>query len=64
MSERFESARLYMRPQTPDDAEALFEAYGDAALMTYWSSGPHADVEQTRAYLGKRFSPGGVYNPD
>ncbi|MGJ3647253.1 GNAT family N-acetyltransferase [Sphingomonas sp. GlSt437] len=64
MSERFASARLDMRPQTPDDAEALFEAYGDIELMTYWSSAPHADVEQTRAYLATRFSPTGGYDPN
>lgn len=51
---RFESARLAMRPQSVDDAEALFEAYGDAELMTYWSSAPHNEVAETRAYLAER----------
>ena len=54
---RFDSARLTMRPQTVDDAEALFEAYRDAELMRYWSSGPHADVAQTRDYLAARDQP-------
>lgn len=54
MTDRFESARLAMRPQLVDDAEALFEAYGDPELMTYWSSAPHTDVAQTRAYLETR----------
>lgn len=54
MSDRFESERLAMRPQVLDDAEALFEAYGDAELMTYWSSAPHKDVAETRAYLATR----------
>lgn len=54
MTDRFESARLSMRPQTADDAEALFEAYSDTELMTYWSSAPHTDIAQTRAYLGER----------
>lgn len=51
--ERFESERLAMRPQRLDDAEALFEAYGDHELMRYWSSAPHPDVEHTRAYIAE-----------
>ncbi|QQV78125.1 GNAT family N-acetyltransferase [Sphingomonas aliaeris] len=43
-----------MRLQRLDDAEALFEAYGDTELMRYWSSGPHADLEETRAYMAPR----------
>lgn len=54
MNDRFASARLCMRPQTTDDAEALFEAYSDADLMRYWSSAPHASIDETRAYLGDR----------
>lgn len=54
MSDIFESARLRMRPQRVDDAAALFEAYGDVDLMRYWSSGPHADVAETRAYMAPR----------
>ncbi|KQN19400.1 hypothetical protein ASE86_13015 [Sphingomonas sp. Leaf33] len=50
---RFGSARLTMRPQDVDDADALFEAYGDAELMTYWSSAPHTDVAQSRDYLAQ-----------
>lgn len=50
----FESERLRMRPQRIEDAEALFEAYGDAELMRYWSSGPHADIAETRAYMAPR----------
>lgn len=44
-----------MRPQVPDDAEVLFEAYRDPDVMLYWSSAPHQNVDQTRAYLTKRF---------
>ncbi len=54
MSARFESNRLAMRPQTIADAEALFDAYGDVALMTYWSSAPHRTIEETKAYLASR----------
>lgn len=51
---RFASDRLDMRPLTIDDADWLFEGYGDADLMRWWSSAPHATVEETRAYLAPR----------
>lgn len=54
MNDRFASARLSMRPQTVDDAEALFEAYSDVELMRYWSSAPHTSIEETRVYLSDR----------
>ncbi|MBX9815296.1 MAG: GNAT family N-acetyltransferase [Sphingomonas sp.] len=40
-----------MRRQQVADAEALFEAYGDDALMRYWSSAPHRSVAESRDYL-------------
>ncbi|MEG3123457.1 GNAT family N-acetyltransferase [Sphingomonas sp. GB1N7] len=54
MSDTFETERLRIRPQRIEDAEALHEAYRDAELMRYWSSGPHADMAETRAYLALR----------
>lgn len=51
MTPDFTSARLAMRPQHIADAEALFEGYGDAVVMRYWSSPPHRDVAESRAYL-------------
>lgn len=54
MSDPFESERLTMRPTRVEDAEALFEAYRDVELMRYWSSAPHASVDETRAYLTPR----------
>jgi len=54
MSDTFTSERLVMRPQRVEDAEALHLAYRDADLMRFWSSAPHASVEQTRAYLTAR----------
>jgi ribosomal-protein-alanine N-acetyltransferase len=53
----FDSARLAMRPQSVDDAEALFEAYGDVDLMRWWSSAPHRSIEETRAYMAARENP-------
>lgn len=47
----FASTRLVMRRQQIGDAEALFEAYGDAELMRYWSSPPHHSVAESREYL-------------
>lgn len=57
LPDQFASARLVMRPQRVEDAEALFEAYSDEALMTWWSTGPHADVAHTRRYLTERNGP-------
>ena len=54
MNDTFGTERLLMRPLRVDDADALFAAYNDAELMRYWSSGPHADVAETRAYLAPR----------
>lgn len=48
-----ETARLRLRARGPDDAEALFPIFADAELMTYWSSGPHHSIEETRAKLTK-----------
>lgn len=50
-SERFESERLRFRPLGPEDAPMLFEAYRDPEVMRYWSSGPHATLDDTQAYL-------------
>ena len=51
MKDRFATARLAMRPHEAGDAAALHAGYGDAELMRWWSTPPHADVEETRAYL-------------
>ncbi len=59
MTVAFESARLSMRAQRADDAEALFEAFGDDATMLWWSSAPHANLDETRAYLTARTDPAG-----
>lgn len=45
------TGRLVLRQLRLDDAGALFPVLSDADLMTWWSSGPHASVEQTRDYL-------------
>lgn len=53
----FDSERLTMRPQSKADAEALYEAYSDAELMTWWSSAPHASVDETRDYMWDASTP-------
>lgn len=51
MRETFASERLVMRPHAADDAAALHAGYGDAETMRWWSTPPHASVEETRTYL-------------
>lgn len=51
MRDRFASERLAMRPHRAGDAAALHAGYGDADTMRWWSTPPHASVEETRAYL-------------
>lgn len=46
-----QSDRLILRPLRPDDADAMHIAMSDAPLMTYWSSGPHKNVQETRDYI-------------
>ena len=58
--DRFATDRLLLRPLVAADAEALFPAFSDPELMTWWSSGPHASVEETRAYI----APDGGYGDD
>lgn len=48
-----ETARLRLRPRSPDDAEALHPAFADPDLMRWWSSAPHDTLEQTRADLAR-----------
>lgn len=46
-----ESERLVLRAMRLDDADALFPVLSDVDLMTWWSSGAHQTVDETRAYL-------------
>jgi len=52
-AEPFESARLAMRAQRIEDAEALHAAYRDEELMRYWSSAPTTTLAETTAYLAE-----------
>jgi RimJ/RimL family protein N-acetyltransferase len=46
-----EAAGGVLRPLVIADAEALFAAHGDAETHHFWSSPPHRNVEETRAYI-------------
>ena len=44
--------RLWMRRARADDLEAIHAIMSDAETMRYWSTLPHATLEETRAWLG------------
>ncbi|MEO1044869.1 MAG: GNAT family N-acetyltransferase [Pseudomonadota bacterium] len=52
--------RLILRFLRPDDAESLHVALSDAAVMRYWSTGPHDTLAQTRSYIAGNM-PDGEY---
>jgi RimJ/RimL family protein N-acetyltransferase len=43
--------RLVLRAIRADDAASLHVALSDEALMTWWSSGPHADLSESEDYV-------------
>ena len=47
--------RLVLRQLRADEAEAeaLFAVLSDAELMTWWSSGPHQSLAETREYVSR-----------
>ena len=45
------TARLVLRRARRDDLEAMHEVFADARAMTYWTHGPHEDLERTRDWL-------------
>ena len=45
--------RLRLRRATMADLGAMHAVLSDARAMRYWSSPPHADLAQTRDWLGK-----------
>ena len=45
------SERLTLRPLTVSDAEAMHHFFSDEEAMIWWSSGPHKNLEETRAYV-------------
>ena len=45
------TARLRLRSATLHDVEAFHAILGDPRAMAYWSTTPHVDREQTRAWV-------------
>lgn len=43
--------RVSLRPFELADAEALHPIFANPRAMTYWSSPPHASLEETRAFV-------------
>jgi RimJ/RimL family protein N-acetyltransferase len=43
--------RLVLRQLIVEDAEELFKTLSDDAVMRYWSSGPHQNVNETISYI-------------
>ena len=50
--------RLILRPLVEEDAAALHIAFSDDIVMQWWSSRPHATVDETRAYISSGQSDG------
>lgn len=46
-----ETGRVRLRPIVPDDAEDLFEVFGDPLVTRYWSSPAARDVAEMRTRL-------------
>jgi ribosomal-protein-alanine N-acetyltransferase len=43
--------RIGLRPFEEADAEALHPIFSDAEAMAFWSTPPHASIEETRAFV-------------
>jgi ribosomal-protein-alanine N-acetyltransferase len=50
-SETIATARLYLRPFTPDDLDALARIYSDPAVMKYIRGGKPFSLAQTKDSL-------------
>lgn len=50
--DRIETERLILRRARADDLADMHAVLSDPVAMRYWSSLPHADIEQTREWLG------------
>ena len=56
------TARLVLRQLREDDAAALFPVLSDAEVMIWWSSGPHASLAETAAYVKGNAAEGQGYH--
>ena len=46
-----QTLRLHLRRARAEDLEALHSIFREPKAMRYWSTPPHADLDQTRAWL-------------
>lgn len=44
--------RLLLRPVRPDDVEPMFQIMSHPEAMRYWSTPPHASIDQTARWIG------------
>jgi ribosomal-protein-alanine N-acetyltransferase len=58
------TARLRLRRAAPSDLAALHEILSDAVALRFWSSPPHRDLEQTRAWLAEMMAQGPPVSDD
>lgn len=50
-AETLKTDRLLLRRARPDDLEAFHAIFTDRETMAHWSTPPHSDLEQSRAWL-------------
>lgn len=53
MCDEIITPRLRLRPARPDDLEAMHAVLSDPVAMRYWSSLPHAGLDETREWLDR-----------
>lgn len=53
-----DTARLRLRPMTPDDRTGLFEIFSDAQAVRYWSSEPWRSLEQADQAIARALDHG------
>jgi len=58
------TARLRLRRAAPGDLEAMHEVLSNRAAMRFWSTAPHRDLAQTRAWLAAMIADGPPLSDD
>ena len=57
MNDEILTPRLRLRRARPDDLAAFHEILSDPAAMRFWSTLPHASLDQTREWLDDMIAP-------
>ena len=50
------TSRLTLRPPEPGDADPLYEVFSDPVAMQFWSTAPHTDPAENRAFVAAMMS--------